>query len=113
MRNCPLDCLTVTSSDMLRTLYRLLSEHAMPPAEHTDERAHAAPAVAASPQRPQSAMADGQAWLNIPLLVVSQRQAQDAKHLGFKHIMISPGADNQTLVQTLNQWRATKLDQAP
>lgn len=76
-------CFTVTSSEILNALVAVLSKST-----------------------------ETHSWLNTPIIVVGQRQAQDAKQFGFNNVFIAPGADNQTLLQTLNQWRATGPDHA-
>lgn len=83
LRPASADCFTVTSSEILQALVATLSE---------------------STETPD--------WLNTPILVVGQRQALDAKKFGFNNVFIAPGADNQTLIHTLNQWRATGPDHA-
>jgi uroporphyrinogen-III synthase len=85
-------CFTVTSTEILQNLSTLLRMEpisvptdAPRPIEHNQ------------PQRPK--------WLDTPLIVVGDRQAKDARQLGFRYVTIAPGADNQSMIETLNQWR--------
>jgi uroporphyrinogen-III synthase len=119
IRECSLDCLTVSSTEILHALFRLLSTEAAMSASNTStaldstEKDRQDKKQQSITLRLESARNRPKSWLSTTLVVVGQRQAEDAKQLGFKHIVISPSADNDTLAQTLNQWRATKLDQAP
>jgi len=79
----PLDCITVTSGEILQTLVSILKNQL--PALPVDN----------------TKLKDNQNWQEIPLMVVGERQKTMAVELGFKSVFVAPNASLETLVKTL------------